>query len=124
MGKDGAYLDDLLYCLIIQKGFKGENIKFKINCNCRKPKTGLYDLAKKKHNIDFKQSWVIGDRTADSKRQRILVQGHNVKTGFSGKDSQNISKPIYYAEDCLDAVNFILKEDQKMNFFLKKIEIL
>lgn len=35
------------------------------NCECRKPKTGLIDLANRDLNLDLKRSYVIGDRWRD-----------------------------------------------------------
>ena len=35
------------------------------NCECRKPKPGMLIEAKNKHNIDMKQSWIIGDKEVD-----------------------------------------------------------
>ena len=35
------------------------------NCNCRKPKPGLLLQARKKWNVDFKKSFIIGDRWRD-----------------------------------------------------------
>jgi len=35
------------------------------NCNCRKPKTGLFDKVKNKYDIDLEQSWFIGDSDSD-----------------------------------------------------------
>lgn len=35
------------------------------NCDCRKPKTGLFYKAQKDFNIDFSNSYVIGDRERD-----------------------------------------------------------
>ena len=37
----------------------------KSKCNCRKPKPGMFIEAKKKYNIDMKNSWMIGDKEAD-----------------------------------------------------------
>ena len=34
-------------------------------CNCRKPKPGLLLQAKKKWNVDFKKSFIVGDRWRD-----------------------------------------------------------
>ena len=34
-------------------------------CNCRKPMPGMFLTAKTKHNIDMKQSWMIGDKEVD-----------------------------------------------------------
>ena len=35
------------------------------NCNCRKPKPGLLLQARKKWNVDFKKSFIVGDRWRD-----------------------------------------------------------
>jgi len=35
------------------------------NCNCRKPQPGMLIEAQKKHNIDMKRSWFIGDKESD-----------------------------------------------------------
>ena len=37
----------------------------KDQCNCRKPKPGMFLQAKKIHNIDMKKSWMIGDQETD-----------------------------------------------------------
>ena len=48
-------LDDILVCYHDEKD----------NCNCRKPKPGLLLQACKKWNVDFKKSFMIGDRWKD-----------------------------------------------------------
>jgi len=35
------------------------------NCNCRKPKPGMFIKAKNKYNIDMEKSWMIGDSERD-----------------------------------------------------------
>ena len=37
----------------------------KDSCECRKPKPGMFLAAAKKHNIDLKASWMIGDHVKD-----------------------------------------------------------
>jgi D-glycero-D-manno-heptose 1,7-bisphosphate phosphatase len=37
----------------------------KSNCNCRKPKPGMLIEANKIHNINFNNSWLIGDKETD-----------------------------------------------------------
>ncbi len=36
-------------------------------CKCRKPKTGMFEKAKKEFDIDMENSWMIGDKTSDIK---------------------------------------------------------
>ena len=35
------------------------------NCDCRKPKSGMFNQANDKYGIDMKKSWMIGDKEAD-----------------------------------------------------------
>jgi len=35
------------------------------NCDCRKPKPGMFNQANDKHDINMKNSWMIGDKEAD-----------------------------------------------------------
>jgi D-glycero-D-manno-heptose 1,7-bisphosphate phosphatase len=35
------------------------------NCDCRKPKPGMFLKAKAKHNTDMEKSWMIGDKERD-----------------------------------------------------------
>jgi len=40
-------------------------IKYRVNCNCRKPKIGLFQQAAYDWKIDLNRSWMIGDRPSD-----------------------------------------------------------
>lgn len=46
---------------------EGKIIKYSVNCDCRKPKIGLFIKAKKKYQLDFKNSFFIGDKLSDYK---------------------------------------------------------
>ncbi|WP_069660330.1 D-glycero-alpha-D-manno-heptose-1,7-bisphosphate 7-phosphatase [Arcticibacter eurypsychrophilus] len=50
------------------------------NCNCRKPKTGLFLQAKEMYTIDFANSWMIGDSVNDLIPARSL----GIKTIYIG----------------------------------------
>ncbi|WP_455629905.1 HAD-IIIA family hydrolase [Parabacteroides sp.] len=66
LGKAGAYLDSLYYCPHHpDKGFDGEISELKIDCECRKPKPGLFLQAAKDYNIDLSASYMIGDSEID-----------------------------------------------------------
>ena len=66
LGLDGAYINDIFYCPHHpDKGFAGERIEYKIDCDCRKPKPGMLLKAARKYNIDLSQSWMIGDSKND-----------------------------------------------------------
>jgi len=66
LGKQGAYIDDLFYCPHHpDKGFEGERLEYKIECDCRKPKPGMILKAAEKYNIDLGQSYMVGDDKRD-----------------------------------------------------------
>lgn len=66
LGMGGAYIDDLFYCPHHpDKGFDGEVPELKFECDCRKPKPGLFYMAAKKYNIDISKSFMIGDDLRD-----------------------------------------------------------
>ena len=68
LGAEGAYLDAIYYCPHHpHKGYEGEIPELKIDCDCRKPKAGMFFEAAQDFNIDLTQSWMIGDGESDVK---------------------------------------------------------
>ena len=66
LGEKGAYLDAIYFCPHHpDKGFAGERIELKIDCDCRKPKPGMLIKAAKDFNIDLSRSWMVGDGKND-----------------------------------------------------------
>ena len=115
--KDGAHIDAIYYC---PHHLEGIIERYRVNCVCRKPKTGMLLKASKRFNIELGNSFIIGDKISD------IETGHNsgaksilVMTGF-GKDSikkineNNYKKPNFVAEDLLEASKIICKEIYKI----------
>jgi D-glycero-D-manno-heptose 1,7-bisphosphate phosphatase len=75
LSKDGLSLDGIYYCPHHPGEGKSQN---SIDCNCRKPKPGMIELATKEHNIDLQKSYMIGDRYKDIKFGKKM----NLKTGL------------------------------------------
>ena len=68
LGQEGAYLDAIYYCPHHpNKGYEGERLELKIDCECRKPKPGMLLKAVEDFNIDLTRSWMIGDGESDIK---------------------------------------------------------
>lgn len=66
LGRAGAYIDGLYYCPHHpHRGYAGEIPKLKIDCDCRKPKSGLLFRAAKDFNISLTDSWMVGDGEND-----------------------------------------------------------
>ena len=54
LNQNHAVIDDYFYCF--HHPF-AKVPKYRINCSCRKPKTGLIKRAAKKYNFDLPKSW-------------------------------------------------------------------
>ena len=66
LGEKGAYLDAIYYCPHHpDKGYQGENLSLKIDCECRKPKPGMLFKAAQDCNINLNLSWMVGDSKND-----------------------------------------------------------
>ena len=109
----GARLDNIYYC---PHHPHAELKAFREDCNCRKPRTGLIDLALKDFDIDMTRSYVVGDRYVDIDfAKRASLAGVLVKTGYGMGEieykSEGSPVPEYMAEDLLDAVKWILERE-------------
>jgi len=109
LGKDQAKIDAIYFCPHHpEKGFPGENIKYKIDCSCRKPKIGMIEKAQTDLNIDLKESLLIGDRTVDIQTAKNAgLTSIGVRSGYGCKDGKYYVEPTYWADDLNDAVNII-----------------
>ncbi len=75
----GAHLDALFYCPHHPEGKIAEYTKV---CNCRKPETGMVDMACKRFNIDCSKSFFIGDSDKDMEcAAKTGVRGIPYKAG-------------------------------------------
>lgn len=90
LGAEGAYIDGLYYCPHHpHKGYEGEVVELKIDCDCRKPKPGMLVKASVDFNIDISSSWMIGDGENDVKAGKAA----GCKTALIGEGEygQNIT---------------------------------
>lgn len=112
LGREGAYLDALYYCPHHpHRGYAGEVRELKIDCTCRKPGPGLLLAAKTDLNIDFAQSWMIGDSTVDLQTAKALgIRSVLVETGKAGKDGAFDAAPLYRFATLEAAARFIIDE--------------
>jgi histidinol-phosphate phosphatase family protein len=110
LGAGGAYLDRIYYCPHHpDRGFKGEVVELKIDCDCRKPSTGLIDRACQELGIDRSASWIIGDTTSDMEAgRRSGLKTILVETGYAGCDEKYAVKPHYICNTLASAIDWIL----------------
>ncbi len=113
LGIQGVYLDDIIFCPHHpDKGFPEENPLYKIECNCRKPKTGMIDNMVLKYNIDIEHSYMVGDTTLDIQTGiNAGVKTILVHTGEDGKDGKFEVRADFEAEDLFEAVKIIVTNE-------------
>lgn len=80
------------------------------SCRCRKPKTKFLKTIEKEFGINLKNSFVVGDKKNDIEMGRsegcktvLVLTGHGAK-------SKNEANPDYFAEDLLDAAQWIVNQ--------------
>jgi histidinol-phosphate phosphatase family protein len=114
LGKAGAYLDAIYVCPHHpDAGFQGERPELKIDCDCRKPATGLIDEACRDFAIDRAASWMVGDSTRDVElARRAGLRSILVRTGNGGEDGRYEVRPDHAVADIAAAAELIA--DQAM----------
>ena len=87
--------------------------RFRQNCTCRKPKTGLLEQAAAELKLDLSRSYMVGDRWSDLRcgaaagTATVLV-----RTGYGRGEElyigpQETLQPDYVADDLLAATAWI-----------------
>ncbi|MBI4793385.1 MAG: D-glycero-beta-D-manno-heptose 1,7-bisphosphate 7-phosphatase [Deltaproteobacteria bacterium] len=90
--------------------------RFRVECDCRKPKIGLFVRAARELGLDLARSYVVGDRWSDLKAAAACgAKGILVLTGYGRGDYEYIGpqqqiKPHHVAEDLAAAVDWILAD--------------
>jgi len=70
------------------------------NCDCRKPKPGMFNQANDKYGIDMKNSWMIGDKEADIKAANTA----GIQNTILVKSGHEIDKKNSNAQFILDSI--------------------
>ena len=114
LGNASARLDAIYYCA--HHPSVGEP-PYRLDCDCRKPKTGLIDRAAADFEIDRERSWMVGDRYGDIElacnaglHPALVLSGY----GRGEWEYQHASwqiEPELVAEDLLVAVKKIIEQD-------------
>tara|TARA_Y100000294_G_scaffold175712_1_gene196425 strand:- start:770 stop:1297 length:528 start_codon:yes stop_codon:yes gene_type:complete len=69
-------------------------------CDCRKPMPGMFFNAKTKHNIDMKNSWMIGDREVDV----TAANASGIKSTILVRSNHKIDESNSNASFILDSI--------------------
>jgi D,D-heptose 1,7-bisphosphate phosphatase len=103
-------VDDIYYCPHHKE--KGMGI-YRQDCNCRKPRNGLYLKAIQKYDINVKESYAIGDKITDLIPAKELgIKTILVKTGYGKNELADKQKSQIYIdtirENLFEAVKSII----------------
>ena len=120
----GARIDAIYYCphhpeAVIEK--------YKIDCECRKPKPGMLKRAEKDLGLDLKRSFLIGDKMSDIEAgYRAGCKTILVLTGQGNDELKKISKmdikPNYISKDLFTAIQIIKRNDKSKEDNIKPLE--
>lgn len=123
LGQQGAFVDRIYYCPHHpDSGFPGERAELKIDCNCRKPKTGMIDRAAQEFNIKREHSWLIGDSSVDIETaRRAGLKSILVETGYAGLDFRAWATPDAIVPNLGAAVSFILDHYPRLLLYCSKL---
>ena len=75
------------------------------NCNCRKPKPGMFFEAKKIYDIDMQESWLIGDKEYDV----IAANSAGISSTILVRSGHIIDEKKSNAEYIIDSINQVSK---------------
>jgi D-glycero-D-manno-heptose 1,7-bisphosphate phosphatase len=114
--REGGHIDGIFFC---PHHTNGNMREYSIECDCRKPRTGLIERACQDFDIDMESSYVIGDRCTDIElAHRANLNGILVTTGYGLGEIDHVLpktpyKPIHIAKDLLYAVRWIIEAEGK-----------
>jgi len=80
-----------------------------LNCNCRKPKAGMFIEAKNKYNIDMEQSWMIGDSERDIKAANLAGIKRTILVKSGHEVNETSSNAMFFLDSIKQTNQIILK---------------
>jgi histidinol-phosphate phosphatase family protein len=101
----GAALDAIYYC----------NHHPDVDCQCRKPGTGMAELAALEHELNSSMAYVVGDKGSDIGLARNLkAKGILVLTGKGASELEGMEEaPDFIAKDLTEAVGWIIADIER-----------
>lgn len=109
--KEGAQIDYFFYCPHHPEHGIGA---YRRQCHCRKPETGLFEMAEQYIKVDKEHSWMIGDKLIDiDAGHRYGVRTALVGTGYgtqAHREQKEKGETPYeiFAETLMDAARAIV----------------
>lgn len=86
----------------------GKIEKYKRECDCRKPATGLLEAAERDFDIDMSMSWLVGDRAGDILTGKSVgVRTVLLESGYGTAGLEEEVEPNYILNDLRDVVEIL-----------------
>jgi D-glycero-D-manno-heptose 1,7-bisphosphate phosphatase len=105
----GARVDAFYYC---PHHPEGTIDRYRMACECRKPKAGLLQRAAADHQIDLRRSFMVGDRAHDLEAALAVgASGALVRSGYGVQHeqaAQGLGAPVF--DNLMQAVSWILRQ--------------
>ncbi|WP_143321886.1 D-glycero-beta-D-manno-heptose 1,7-bisphosphate 7-phosphatase [Clostridium sp. HBUAS56010] len=119
LAEQGAAIDCFFYCPHHPVHGIGS---YKIKCHCRKPETGMFEMAEAYFSVDKTHSFMIGDKLLDTQAGKnygvtpILIgtgYGQEVCEGMSATEKTRAFD--FYAKTMKEAADYIISREEKPN---------
>ena len=78
------------------------------NCECRKPKPGMFNEAKIKYNINMQESWMIGDSERDIIAANLAGIKNTIQVRSGHKIDEKKSKAKFLINSIQQSQDIIL----------------
>ncbi|WP_416652579.1 D-glycero-beta-D-manno-heptose 1,7-bisphosphate 7-phosphatase [Candidatus Pseudothioglobus sp. Uisw_086] len=77
------------------------------DCNCRKPKPGMFNEAATRYNIDLEKSWMIGDKETDITAANLAGVSKTILVRSGHKIEEPKSKAMFFLNSIHESENII-----------------
>jgi len=95
--KNGVDILDTLHC----------PHSIETNCNCRKPKPGMFNYATSLYNIDLNKSWMIGDKETDITAANSAGISNTILVRSGHKIEESKSNASFFLNSIYESKNVI-----------------
>lgn len=113
LAQDGAHVDGIYIC---PHHPEAKEKKYRQQCSCRKPETGMLEQAAAEMHLDLQQSFLVGDRWSDIKcaanagSTPILVLTGYGRGDYQYSAAEQDIQPDFVGDNLLQAAQWIVAE--------------
>lgn len=109
LAKSGAHIDDWFYCPHHPTAGIGE---YKIDCSCRKPKTGMLEKAIRLYDVDIVNSFMIGDKEWDVQcGERLGIKSFLLENEDYANLESQIAEYVEFRKKGIDVSFIVVNEN-------------